>query len=659
MVKKIGYLSIPDPEAAPAEDDAEPVETGSPITASPLAMTSDPKQYNATMQGLLGQLVDTPEQQEKNELLAWGGGLTDPAGTGNNFGALGAANAAQSKYRLEDKRLRAQYIPMIMQALSAGQAKAGGVDLSNINFRGMPEEEVARLSVAAKRDLLPYWKQANIGEKVEGGTYTMQMNPQTRKMEKVWNLKVGEGQVVNPDNTVSAAQGAPEAQAEIAGTVTGATEKAKAGWTQVKVVGPDNTEYTMFQNQANPGMFSKDSKGTGAAQLPPGMKITPMQATAGPQGAAPGGGGTGTTAQGGGGPRSWDDAVALVESNGNPNATSPKGATGPMQTMPATLKDPGYGIKPAQNDSIEEKTRVGREYRAKMQSLYGEQGGLAAYNMGPDAFDKWQKAGGQWSKLPAETRDYIGKVNLAREGHGIYGGNAGRSPPVQAPPSPQVAQPVAAPAAPDRPGVPAGAIQTGSNPVVAQRQQETGAANKVFIEKDIPAAQKAADQANVMRDQIKQQRDAIANGAATGRWADVITKASEFGAAFGWEGAEKIATSSGEFNNAVRKQVFSNLALQNGVQTEGDASRMREALVNLKDTPKLTGFLLAAADATAKREQDKAAFYNKAAQQIRDGKLNANYADIDQAWRERMPPLHKMDEMKEYAEYLTPKKEKK
>jgi Transglycosylase SLT domain len=661
-IKKIGPLSVPVPEddtggdaTVDMGDDGDMGDDsgdGGATVSGPLSL-SDPRQYNANMQMLLGQLIDTPEQQRKNEILAWSAGGTDPSGQGNLFAELGNSQKAQLAYRLKDKELRAMYIPTIMQALGANQ-KAGGVDLSNIDFRKMPEEEVARLSVLAKRDLLPYWKQANFGEKQEAGTYTMRRAPDGTVI-KEWNLDPKSGLTVNADNSVGVAPGAPQSQATIAGAVTDATEQAKAGWTQVTVVGPDNTKYTLYQSQANPQLFGRDAKGTGAATLPANMKITPVAGPAGSGGTPPGGGGAGGTTQNVGGPRSWDEAVALVESNNKPTAVSPKGARSTMGVMPATADMPGYGVKPS-NGTLEDDARMGRDYRAALQKKFGEQSGLAAYNMGPKAFDDWQKAGGQWSKLPAETRDYIGKVNLAREGHGIYGGNAGRA----AEASPQgAAAPVAtSPAAVARPGVPAGAIQTGENPVTAQKQAEVGMANKTVLEKDIPAIQKAADQAGVMRDQIKQQRDAIANGAATGRWADVITSAAQFGAAFGWEDADKIATESGKFNNAVRKQVFANLALQNGVQTEGDANRMREALTQLKDSPKLTGFLLAAADATAKRDQDKAAFFNTMAQKIRDGEIQGNYADIDQAWRKRMKPLHEMPEMQDYMEFIRPKEKK-
>jgi soluble lytic murein transglycosylase-like protein len=65
--------------------------------------------------------------------------------------------------------------------------------------------------------------------------------------------------------------------------------------------------------------------------------------------------------------------------------TSKAGALGITQLMPATAGKPGYGVKPLQNNSVEEYLRVGKDY---FNALYNEFGGdmqkaLAAYNAGP------------------------------------------------------------------------------------------------------------------------------------------------------------------------------------------------------------------------------------------------------------------------------------
>jgi hypothetical protein len=105
-------------------------------------------------------------------------------------------------------------------------------------------------------------------------------------------------------------------------------------------------------------------------------------------------------------------AVKMVESGGDPNAVSPKGAVGTMQTMPETLRDPGYGVRPAQNNTPAELERVGRDYLQAMIAKYPNRidHALAAYNWGPGNTDKWIAAGADPAKLPKETRDYIPKV---------------------------------------------------------------------------------------------------------------------------------------------------------------------------------------------------------------------------------------------------------
>ena len=105
-------------------------------------------------------------------------------------------------------------------------------------------------------------------------------------------------------------------------------------------------------------------------------------------------------------------AIEKIESGGNPNAVSPRGARGLMQVMPDTARKPGYGVRPAKNESKEEYVRVGKDYaKAMYRKFNGDiEAVLAAYNMGPGATEKWIEGGRDKSKLLKETREYIPKV---------------------------------------------------------------------------------------------------------------------------------------------------------------------------------------------------------------------------------------------------------
>jgi hypothetical protein len=100
--------------------------------------------------------------------------------------------------------------------------------------------------------------------------------------------------------------------------------------------------------------------------------------------------------------------------------TSPKGAQGEMQVMPATTRDPGFGVTPARDNSPEEIARVGRDYVGAMTARYQEPAlVLAAYNAGPATVDKWITKHGdprageitvdEWiAKIPfSETQKYV------------------------------------------------------------------------------------------------------------------------------------------------------------------------------------------------------------------------------------------------------------
>jgi len=97
--------------------------------------------------------------------------------------------------------------------------------------------------------------------------------------------------------------------------------------------------------------------------------------------------------------------------------TSSKGALGEMQVMPATARDPGFGIRPARDNSPDELRRVGDEYAAVLLNRYRDPKlAMIAYNMGPGATDRWLASGADPRRLPRETQGYIRGVNLAQGG---------------------------------------------------------------------------------------------------------------------------------------------------------------------------------------------------------------------------------------------------
>jgi Transglycosylase SLT domain len=113
-------------------------------------------------------------------------------------------------------------------------------------------------------------------------------------------------------------------------------------------------------------------------------------------------------------PEQWIYAVMRAESAGRVNATSPVGAMGLMQIMPATWAtlSARYGLG---NNPFDLRANVmaGAAYIREMHARYGAPGFLAAYNAGPGRYEAYLKGD---RALPAETQNYVAKIAPALDG---------------------------------------------------------------------------------------------------------------------------------------------------------------------------------------------------------------------------------------------------
>lgn len=107
-------------------------------------------------------------------------------------------------------------------------------------------------------------------------------------------------------------------------------------------------------------------------------------------------------------PERWIRTVIQAESAFDPRATSPVGAMGLMQVMPATYAElrARYGFGP---DAYSPRDNVlaGSAYLRELYDRFGPAGFLAAYNAGPGRYGEHLQTG---RTLPLETRLYVERI---------------------------------------------------------------------------------------------------------------------------------------------------------------------------------------------------------------------------------------------------------
>ena len=117
-------------------------------------------------------------------------------------------------------------------------------------------------------------------------------------------------------------------------------------------------------------------------------------------------------------PAAWIRAVIHVESAGETNALSPKGAMGLMQIMPNTwaglCKRYGLGTDPYDPHA---NIMAGAAYLRELLDRYGTAGFLAAYNAGPA---RWEDHLARGRPLPAQTYAYLAQLALILDNRGSH-----------------------------------------------------------------------------------------------------------------------------------------------------------------------------------------------------------------------------------------------
>lgn len=107
-------------------------------------------------------------------------------------------------------------------------------------------------------------------------------------------------------------------------------------------------------------------------------------------------------------PENWIRAVIKIESGGDVQALSPKGAMGLMQLMPGTWAEM-QKAHDLSGDPFDPHANIlaGTAYLKVLYERFGSPGLFAAYNAGPGRYEAFLNAE---KTLPQETRDYLEKI---------------------------------------------------------------------------------------------------------------------------------------------------------------------------------------------------------------------------------------------------------
>ena len=153
--------------------------------------------------------------------------------------------------------------------------------------------------------------------------------------------------------------------------------------------------------------------------------------------------------------------------------------------------------------------------------------------------------------------------------------------------------------------------------------------NKMWMDKTLTPIQEAGRSAESIVSQVQTLRQIPLN---TGWGTEAKAGAANVLAGLGiaTKNAEMFAANEQKFQQVASERLWTVLNAAKGPQTEGDADRARKTFAKVSNTPEANKFIMDLAEATAKRDMNKAAYYNEAAQLAKE---DGNYTRIDSEWR--------------------------
>jgi hypothetical protein len=178
--------------------------------------------------------------------------------------------------------------------------------------------------------------------------------------------------------------------------------------------------------------------------------------------------------------------------------------------------------------------------------------------------------------------------------------------------------------------------------------ENAGKVNDVWLKSSYTPIVESKGATTATLDSINQSRAAMTAMGGTGWGTETKATAANVlaGLGIGGKNAEMYATNAQTFQQAAMTRLQSELALQKGPQTEGDAERQSATYAALKNTPQANTYILDSAQAKAERDLMKARFYESA---LPIASKKGDLQEIDREWNKRAPSLFSMPSMQKWA----------